>query len=337
MKRILAIAMVVLLGVGIFVIGTAASPDNLATDVVLMALTRTGSYEVPDGANQFNADSGLFAAVSNLTAWNNNAQIAIGDPGNARAPIAIHNANVVGNAVGDNGFRSVGPMPIDDDVTVDTATAFQIRFETTDHENIRFTARQRSTGSGPQYFALAYRVGSAGSFTAIAGTETGNVQSPSGFRDNAYTDFDFPGANTFTAFVLPAAVEDQAVVYLRVYMVNSTLADRTNGNTSINNIVIIGDEMADDLVTTTAEDTTTTVGDTTTTAEDTTTTAEDTTTTTTTSAAETTAAETTTQANHPPAPYGPNWLSIFGVIGVVLLSIINTIASFRFVRIMLGL
>ncbi|MCL2195249.1 MAG: CotH kinase family protein, partial [Oscillospiraceae bacterium] len=225
-----------------FAIAAAATTAD-TTDIVLMTLTRTESTAAATN-NQFDADGGLFAAQAHLTAWNNNEQIAIGYDGRVRAPIVINNDAVNNNTVGGNGWRSVGPAEIDEGITVDTATAFQLRFETTAHENIRFTARQRSTGSGPQFFALAYSLGGAtGPFTPIADTITANVQSPQGFRDNAYTDFDFAGANTFTNVALPTTLANQSVVYLRVYMINSTLGDRANGNTSINDIVVIGDVM----------------------------------------------------------------------------------------------
>jgi len=243
MKRTLAIVLALVLGLTMFGIGAAATPA-IEADVVLMALTRTESDAAFDQSRTFNATGGVFQDSSNFSAWNNNWRIMIGYEGTERAPIVINNSAVIGNATGGHGFRSVGPAAVDAGITVDTATAFQIRFETTGYENIRFSARQRSTGSGPQQFALAYSLnGPTGPFTPIANSTTGNVQSPSGFRDNAYTDFDFAAANTFTNFVLPATVADQAAVYLRVYMVNSTLEDRANGNTSINDIVVIGDEI----------------------------------------------------------------------------------------------
>lgn len=243
MKRTLSILLALALSITMFGIGAVAT-EPVEADVVLMALTRTASNAAFDQNRTFNADSGVFAASSNLTAWNNNTQIMIGYDGTERTPIVINNAAVTGNTTDGNGWRSVSSAAIDAGITVNTATAFQIRFETTGYENIRFSARQRSTGSGPQQFALAYSLnGPTGPFTPIANSTTGNVQSPSAFRDNAYTDFDFAAANTFTNFVLPATVADQAAVYLRVYLVNSTLEDRANGNTSINDIVVIGDEM----------------------------------------------------------------------------------------------
>jgi len=61
---------------------------------VLMSLTRT-TATLAEAGNQFSADSGVYAVISNLTAWNNNAQIVIG--GTGRTPVVINNAAVNNN------------------------------------------------------------------------------------------------------------------------------------------------------------------------------------------------------------------------------------------------
>ena len=212
-------------------------------DVVLMELVEMEN-DVAAEDNQFIATGGFFREVSNLTAWSGNEQRNIGFRGTVRAPIVLNNFGA--------GWRSVNPSVsaghLDFGVTVDTATAFQIRFETTGHENIRFSARQRSTGSGPDFFALAYRVGSDGGFTSIANTTNSvSLQETTGFRTNSYEDLDWPGSQTFNEFRLPPEIENESVVYLRVYMRESAIAStnnaRTRGNTSINDIIIIGDEI----------------------------------------------------------------------------------------------
>ncbi|MCL2577282.1 MAG: InlB B-repeat-containing protein [Defluviitaleaceae bacterium] len=212
------------------------------TDILLMELVQTENTAIADN-NQFNATDGIFGSVSNLTAWSGNIQRSIGYLGTERTPIVFNNF--------EPGWRSVNPTAdagyLDHGITVDTATAFQIRFETTGHENIRFSARQRSTGSGPDFFALAYRIGSNGDFTSIPNTRTTNRQSPLAYRGNAYSDFNWTDSQTFDRFRLPAEIANEEVVYLRVYMRESTLANdalaRVQGNTSINNIRIIGDEL----------------------------------------------------------------------------------------------
>jgi len=212
----------------------SAAAEAAQHDIPLMSLCRTQANAVPDSGRQFDADDGVFAGVSTLTAWNNNEQIVIGYQGSNRTPIVINNAAVNNNPAGGNGWRSVGPAAIDAGITVDTATAFQIKFETTGYENIRFSAAQKSTGSGPLSFALAYSVGSeTGPFTAI----------PDSGRDVTRVSNDTYAALTpsYAAFELPAALEDQGEVYLRLYLADCALTDRANGNTSINDIEILGD------------------------------------------------------------------------------------------------
>ncbi|MCL1821058.1 MAG: metallophosphoesterase [Oscillospiraceae bacterium] len=199
------------------------------TDVELMKLTRTAANAAADAGNQFNADSGVFASVSNLTAWNNNTQRAIGYAGSNRTPIVFNNAAAPA-------WRSVGPAAADAGITVDTASAFQIKFETTGYENIRFSCAQKSTGSGPESFMLAYSVGSpTGPYTTIPGSRHDNVR----LSNDTYAALQ----PSYIDFVLPEEMANQSEVYLRVYMVDSSLSDRSNGNTSINDIVIVGDEI----------------------------------------------------------------------------------------------
>ena len=212
----------------------------IGTDIVLMSMSRMESDVVmSDYGNQINATGGLFRNVSNLRAFSDNSQVPIGslNAGNPLAPVAFRNQSNVGG----RGWRGVGTMAEDEDITVDTASAWQIRFSAEGHENIRFSAQQRSTGSGPDGFALAYRVGSFGSFTPIVGSERrvylGGEGGPAVFGRE--------GTHSFVDFLLPEAVNNEDIVYLRVYAYGLTITNRPNGNTSINNIVIVGDEMPD--------------------------------------------------------------------------------------------
>ncbi|MCL2151438.1 MAG: CotH kinase family protein [Oscillospiraceae bacterium] len=208
------------------------TPPEVGPDILLMSLTRTAATVAEDG-NQFKADSGVFADKSNLTAWNNNQQIEIG--GTGRTPIVINNNAVNNNPTGGNGWRSVGPMAVDSGITADTATAFQIKFSTIGYENIRFSASQKSTGSGPESFSLAYSLsGPTGPFTVIPGSK---IDAPKEAANNEYADL----RPSYTEFVLPSGLADQNEVYLRVYMVDCAFENRANGNTSINDLVIIGD------------------------------------------------------------------------------------------------
>jgi hypothetical protein len=132
--------------------------------------------------------------------------------------------------------------------SIGEATAFQIRFETTGYENIRFSAIQRSTQTGPDMFALAYRIGTGGEWVAITNSSTESRRTPANRASlitNSYTDFNLITSQMFNRFELPEAVDDQEVVYLRLYLLNAT-AEGRSGNTSINDILIVGDEIDDD-------------------------------------------------------------------------------------------
>ena len=210
------------------------------SDVVLMTLTRTAVDASADPGNRFNADSGIFANVSNLSAWTDNIQKVIGYQGTSRTPVVFNNA-----AAG--AWKSVGSAVEDIGVTVDTASAFQIKFETTGYKNIRFSCTQKSTGSGPESFALAYSIDNPnGPYTPIANSKHDNYRA----SDDTYGALQ----PSYINFVLPEELADQSEVYLRVYMVDSSLSNRSNGNTSINNIVIIGDEIVGGSVITPAFD-----------------------------------------------------------------------------------
>ncbi len=197
------------------------------TGVELMSLTRETATEAEAG-NQFGADSGVYADQSGLTAWSNNTQKVIG--GTGRTPIVFNNAQTT------DGWKPVSVAG------VDGADAFQIEFSTSGYENIRFTCRQKSTGSGPDAFVLAYSIGSAdGPYTVIDGSETGTNGIPAITRvsNNEYSAL----AASYTDFALPADTEDQADVYLRVVF-NGSESLGANGNTSINDIIITGDQVA---------------------------------------------------------------------------------------------
>ena len=201
------------------------------TDVVLMSLTRTAVNATADAGNQFNADYGIYADAASLTAWTNNEQKVIGYLGTNRTPIVFNNSEA-------GAWRSVGPADVDAGVTIDTASAFQIKFETTGYESILFSCSQKSTGSGPEFFALAYSIGNpTGPYTAI--DDSKKVIYRTG--DDTYAALQ----PSYVNFPLPEELNDQEEVYLRVYMVDSTLSNRSNGNTSINDIVIIGNGTAD--------------------------------------------------------------------------------------------
>ncbi|MCL2842386.1 MAG: putative Ig domain-containing protein, partial [Oscillospiraceae bacterium] len=232
------------------------------THEVLVYLTQPENTPAEAG-NRFNATGGYFMDVSHLTVWDNNIQQIIGavaDPiATPRTPIVWNNSETYlaphNDTTRNRGWRSVGPADIDYDITVDTASAWQLRFETTGFENIRFSAQQKSTGSGPNSFALAYSLnGPMGPFTMIPGS----VAQPLRASDNTFEVFENPDSHTYIEFVLPDTVADRGAVYLRIFGYNFSLnndenlredllADRRNGNTSINHIVVIGDAVDADI------------------------------------------------------------------------------------------
>jgi hypothetical protein len=223
-KRFLSLSLALIMILTLVPATVTAEPEV----TVLMSLTQP--ERIAAGAGAFDADGGVFASVSNLSAWDNNTQINIGAA--TRAPVVIENGSLAHSPHGD--WKSAGHRGID----VNTATAFQIMFRTAGYDKITFTAKQRSTGSGPNTFALAYSIGSpTGPYTPIPGSVTSNIQAPSTFRSDTYADFGWSGSAVFTDFPLPEEVNNQETVYLRVYFNGLDTLGR-NGNTSINDIII---------------------------------------------------------------------------------------------------
>ena len=243
-------------------------------DTVLAEFTRTESRALAEGNNyaaddnHFVATGGLQVGVARLTAWNGATQRPIGAqygpntlPGvDNRAPIVMEGrGTVTDNPL----WLSVGHGTATQSVaTAGEATAFQFAFNTLAHENIRFTARQRSTGGGPATFSLAYRIGSTGDWVRIDSSMAPAAQNPDRgnnmasvglYRTDTYADFNWFDSQTYYNFLLPATLDDQPVVYLRVFMDGSQQTQRAGdtapvqratgvgGNTSINDVFITGE------------------------------------------------------------------------------------------------
>jgi len=226
------------------VVNVTATWELNTSDVLLEIRSESDVAEAT--GNQFNATGGIPVNLTSasLTAWSHGVQQAIGvtgSPIDPRAPIVFNNFGVSGNATA-TGWRSVNHLTAPDAnaANIGDATAFQIRFATTGYENIRFSASQRSTGGGPDRFGLAYRVGPTGPWVDIDNTLTTNRQSSGDFNVDNYATYNRPDAVTFNNLLLPSAVNDQEEVYLRVYMLRSSVTGNS-GNTSINDILITGD------------------------------------------------------------------------------------------------
>ena len=124
--------------------------------------------------------------------------------------------------------------------SADESCAWEIKLNTTGYKNLVFSAKQKSTGSAPAYWGLAYRVGTTGSFTPIANSEVKII----GVSNDYYSALKY----SYRAFELPAALNNKNEVYIRVYMTkNLDASDRelvaSGGNTSINSIEVRGDNL----------------------------------------------------------------------------------------------
>ncbi|MCL2754462.1 MAG: metallophosphoesterase family protein [Oscillospiraceae bacterium] len=221
--------------------------------------TAAARYEEHAFTSRFLADSGHFADSFTLTAWDDNRRVQIGGAG--RAPIVINNAALntslprgeefidcpenEGERIknpdyyegGHGGYKSA---QIDG---IAYATGFQLALPTTGFQNIRLSARQKTSASfGPQPegdyvdFALAYSLtGAADSWVRAEGGSVKVLKRDLNFYDAL--------AQTFDGFVLPAELNNQSMVYLRVFFDGEENLNR-NGNMSINTISILGDAIA---------------------------------------------------------------------------------------------
>ena len=118
-------------------------------------------------------------------------------------------------------------------INANTSGGWVITLDTSNYENIKFTADQGSSNNGPRDFKLAYRIGTEGAFTEIGGGHTPILSGADAI------------GNTFSDVSLPPVMNNQPIVQLKVYISSEesrgTGAYQPNGgNTSINNIVIAG-------------------------------------------------------------------------------------------------
>jgi hypothetical protein len=157
----------------------------------------------------------------------------------------INVPNIGGNTVANGWFRTPegqgnATTPAEP-ITVQNSAGWVIALSTTGYENITFSAHQSASNNGPSQFRLAYRLDEDGTWT-----EFGDMVTIPG------ADVDGGGIlhPTITNVPLPATVNDQSVVQVRVWIAtNARRSDGTyvlaanNGNHSINNIVFMGDEI----------------------------------------------------------------------------------------------
>jgi hypothetical protein len=117
---------------------------------------------------------------------------------------------------------------------------WEIKFSAAGYENLKFSAKQKATASGPAQFNLEYKIGAAGSYSQIPSSDVIAV----GVGD----DTDAALQTTYNEFSLPSALNDKSEVYIKVTLRNKLTAGGSilndgNGNTAINNIKIEGDTL----------------------------------------------------------------------------------------------
>ena len=163
--------------------------------------------------------------------YSNNYSASIGRTQKDRAAVNCPNSS--------NTSRRWYPDPVTD-TRANKSAGWIITLNTSGYRNILFSAEQASSNNGPGEFKLAYRVGTSGDWTDFGGTEMVSVLS-----DDKYTGL------TFKNVTLPAGLENQPSVQLKVYIASDLvriggtgpLAAYNNGNTSINNISFIGEQI----------------------------------------------------------------------------------------------
>jgi len=174
------------------------------------------------------ATSGSITAGTNLDFFY--ATGLQGNPGSSAANSARAMVNIANNVAG---WWQTGIDPTTD-ITVETSAGWVITLDTRGFEDITFSAYQSSSNNGPSDFRLAYRLGTTGAWTVFDGVGIVTVLGDAGEM-----------GQTFSNVSLPAAVNNQAEVQIRVWIASNRprgtgTLDIDGGNTSINNIVFFG-------------------------------------------------------------------------------------------------
>ncbi|MCL2578211.1 MAG: metallophosphoesterase [Defluviitaleaceae bacterium] len=136
-------------------------------------------------------------------------------------------------------------------INANTSSGWIITLSTVGWENIKFSARQASSNSGPARFGLAYRIGTEGEWTGFGDGSWSRVTMLGDAEGWNYPNIDPPGV-TFENVPMPDAIANQLVVQIKIYIATTetrnwgTNLNPTSGNTSINNIEFIGDEIGTD-------------------------------------------------------------------------------------------
>jgi len=150
------------------------------------------------------------------------------------------NGNRMVNAEGITaaGWLPTGTTTITD-IGVEESAGWVITLSTTGFENITFSADQGAGDNGPAFYRVAWRISETNTWTVIPDFQVTRDQiNP---QDMLHS--------TISNLALPAGVNNQAFVQVRVWISNSarrsdgTLLAQNGGNSSINNIVFRGDTL----------------------------------------------------------------------------------------------
>jgi len=192
-------------------------------DIVNLATINMTTTVANESLAYVAASGGYFYGISELTAHSNGRQ----NFGSGNAPINWRNQASGG---GWRGYQDEG-------LSLEEASAWQIRTSTYGFTNILFSSDQASTNGVTTDWALAY------STDGINFTKVPDSVLP--FRGGGTGAGD--GAPFFVNTRLPETAENQPTLYIRVFMNNNTMpiTNRANGNHSINNIRIDSGEIQD--------------------------------------------------------------------------------------------
>jgi hypothetical protein len=106
---------------------------------------------------------------------------------------------------------------------------WEIEINTTGYYNLELSSKQRSSATGPKNFAVEYKIGIAGTWTAIAGA--GAIVAADNFTSAVLTNI-----------ALPASCENQPSVFLRWIMTSNTNVGGTTvasaGSSRIDDVII---------------------------------------------------------------------------------------------------
>jgi len=228
MKKLITITLALMLSLGAWA--------NGATPTVISAWNyATQTASMPE--NNWPATSGVVTGTNLQFFYASEAQATLGHADRN----AVNVSNIGGNAVANGWFLTpdgVGNATVPrEPITAQNAAGWVITLNTTGFEDITFSASQAATGSGPRDFALAYRIGTTGVWTPF-----GDIVA---IPDEGGTGAANPLSLTFDEIALPANVNDEVVVQLKVFIATAynrggTALAANNGNTSINNIVFSG-------------------------------------------------------------------------------------------------